>query len=108
MLENPSTMAYLLFLNIALPMVNNFNKLMQHHGPVVQRLKQQLDSLIRKLMLRVIKAAKTVSDSSDVTSVDLDDIENFLPLQEVFIGHQTLKYLEDNDSLSITDVRKFR
>ena len=58
-------------------------------------------------MLRVIKA-KTVSDSSDVTSVDLDDIENFLPLEEVFIGHQTLKYLEDNDSLSTTDVRKFR
>ena len=73
----------------------------------MQSLQQELDGLIRKLMLRFIKA-KAVSDSSDVTQIDLDDVNNYLPLEEVFIGHQTSKYLEDNDSLLTADVRKFR
>ena len=63
--------------------------------------------LIRKLMLRFIKV-KTVSDSLDVTQIDLDDINNHLPLEEVFIGHNTSKYLEDNDSLLTADIKKFR
>lgn len=38
----------------------------------------------------------------------MDEISNYLPLEEVFVGHQTAKYLEDNDSLSTADAKKFR
>ena len=106
-LEKPTTMAYLLFLSSALPVINNFNKLMQHQGPIVHRLQQELDGLVRKLMFWFLKA-KTVSDASDVGEIDLDEINNYLPLDEVFIGHRTAKYLEDNDSLSTSDAKKFR
>ena len=50
-LEKPTTKAYLLFLSITLPIVNNFNKFMQQQSPVVHILQQELDGLIRKLML---------------------------------------------------------
>ena len=45
---------------------------------------------------------------SAVTLVDLDDTTNHLPLEEVFVGHRTSSYLEDNVSLSISDVKKFK
>ena len=90
------TKAHLFFLSLALPIVNNCNKFMQQQSPVVYKLQQQLDGLIRKLMLQF----KPVSDCSDVIQVDLDDINNHLPLEEVFIGHHTSQYLEDNVSLS--------
>ena len=49
-----------------------------------------------------------MSDCSSVTQVDLDDISNHLPLEEVFVGHRTSDYLEDNVSLSTSDVKKFK
>ena len=106
-LEKPTTKAYLYFLSVALPIVNNFNKFMQQQSPVIHKLQQELDGLIRKLMLRFM-TVKSVTDCSDVTQVDLDDINNYLPLEEVFIGQHTHKYLEDNVSLSTSDVKKFR
>ena len=105
-LEKPTTKAYLLFLSVALPIVNNFNKFMQQQSPVVHILQQELDGLIRKLMLRFMKF-KPVSDCSAVTLVDLDDKNNHLPLEEVFVGHRTSSYLEDNVSLSTFDVNMF-
>ena len=79
---------------------------MQQQSPVIHKLQQELDGLIRKLMLRFM-TVKSVSDCSDITQVDLDDINNHLLLEEVFIGHHTSKYLEDNVDLSTADVRKF-
>ena len=105
-LEKPTTKAYLLFWSITLPIVNNFNKFMQQQSPVVHILQQELDGLIRKLMLRFMKV-KPVSDCSAVTLVNLDDTNNHLPLEEVFVGHHTSSYLEDNVSLSTSDVKKF-
>ena len=49
-----------------------------------------------------------MSDCSAISQVDLDDINNHLPLEEVFIGHRTSDYLKDNVSLSISDVKNFK
>ena len=51
-----------------------------------------------------------MSDCSAISQVDLDDINKnyYLPLEEVFVGHRTSDYLEDNVSLSISDVNNFK
>ena len=43
-----------------------------------------------------------------VSQVCIDNSEEYLPLHKVFIGHNTLSYLEEEDGLSSEDVRKFR
>ena len=37
-----------------------------------------------------------------------DDSEEYLPLHEVFVGHNTLSHLEEEDGLSSEDVKKIR
>ena len=43
-----------------------------------------------------------------VSQVCIDNSEEYIPLHEVFVGHNTLSYLEEEDRLSSEDVRKFR
>ena len=38
----------------------------------------------------------------------IDNSEEYLPLHQVFIGHNTLSFLEEEDGLSSEDVEKFR
>ena len=43
-----------------------------------------------------------------VSQVCFDNSEEYHPFHEVFVGHNTLSYLEEEDGLSSEDVRKFR
>ena len=85
-------MAYLLFLSSALPIINNFNKLMQRESHVLQ---QELNGLIRKLLLRLINP-DYVCAAPSVVQVDIDN----LPLEEVFVGDATMQYLESADEIT--------
>ena len=38
----------------------------------------------------------------------VDNSEEYIPLHKVFVGHNTLSYLEEEDGLLSKDVRKFR
>ena len=49
-------------------------------------------------MFRFLKA-KTVSHVSDVKDIDLGEVTNYLPLEEVFIGHHTATYLTHSQHL---------
>ena len=84
---------------------NNTQQFMQQQSPNIKKLWQEFDGLIQKLMLRFM-TVKSVTDSSDITQIDLDDISNHLPLEEVLIGHNTSKYLEENVNISTSDVKK--
>ena len=86
---------------------NNTQQFMQQQSPNINKLWQEFDGLIQKLMLRFM-TVKSVTDSSDITQIDLDDISNHLPLEEVLIGHNTSKYLEENVNISTSDVKKLR
>ena len=57
-------------------------------------LHQELEGLIRKLMLRFMQV-RCVTDTADVTAIDIDDTEKYLPLEEIFIGSHTMQYIED-------------
>ena len=102
-LKEPITTAYLLFLSISLLIINNFNKCMQKQAPIVYLLQQELESLIWKLMLCFMQV-KCVTDSADVTVIDVSDSGNCLPLEELFIGHHAMHYLEDEVALTTYDI----
>ena len=105
-LEKPLTKAYLLFLCSALPIVNNFKRYMQQQSPILHIPCQEFDSLIRKFVLRFMNS-EYVCAAEHVSQVCIDNSEEFLPLNEVFVGHNALSYLEEEDGLSFEDVRKF-
>ena len=106
-LEKPLTKAYLLFPCSALPIVNNFNMYMQQQSPILHVLYKELDGLIRKFLLRFMNS-EYVCAAEHVSQVCSDNSEEYLPLHKVFIGYNTLSYLEEEDGLSSEDVRKFR
>ena len=77
---------------------------MQQESPVLHVFQQELNSFVRKLLLRCMKPDYSLSFSSALEV----DIDNELPLHEVFLGDATLQYLESTDEISALDLRKFR
>ena len=47
---------------------------------------------------------KCVTDSAYVTVIDVSDSGYYLPLEEVFIGHHAMQYLEDEVALTTSDI----
>ena len=80
---------------------------MQQQSPILHVLYQELDGLIRKFLLRFMNS-EYVCAAEHVSQVWIDNSEEYLPLHEVFVGHNTLSYLQEEDGLSSEDVRKFR
>ena len=108
-LEKPLTKAYLLFLSNALPVINYFNKCMQQEAPLLHIFIEEVESLVRKLLLRFMDASY-IGSLPALSGVCIDNEEKYLPLDEVFVGHSTLSYLEQalNDSISTGELRSFR
>ena len=79
---------------------------MQQQSPILHILYQELDGFIRKFLLQFMNSGY-VCAAEHVSQV-CDNSEEYLPLHEVFVGHNTLSYLEEDDGLSSEDVRKFR
>lgn len=105
-LEAPLTQAYLRFLSSALPIIINFNKLMQRESPVVHVLQQELNGFIQKILLRFMKPDYVLSFSS---ALEVDIVNDyFLPLDEVFLGDATLQYIESTDEITTSELRKFQ
>ena len=61
-------------------------------------------ALIRKFLLRFMNSGYVYA-AEHVSQVCIDNSEECLPLHEVFIGHNTLSYLEEEFGLSSEDVR---
>ena len=47
-----------------------------------------------------------VCAAEHVSQVCIDNSEEYLPLHEVFVGHNTLSYLEEEDGLSSEGVNR--
>ena len=45
---------------------------------------------------------------SDLSEVNLDDLEHYLPLELVYVGQSTQLYLEENEDITSTDLLQFR
>ena len=72
---------------------------MQQQSPILHVLYQEFDGLLRKFLLP-FKNSEYVCAAEHVSQVCIDNLEEYLPLHEVFIGHNRLSYLEEEDGLS--------
>ena len=80
---------------------------MQQQSPILHLLYQELNDLIRKFLLLFMNS-EYVCAAEHVLQVCIDNAEEYLPLHEIFVGHNTLAYLEEEDGFSSKDVRKIR
>ena len=78
---------------------------MQQQSPILHVLYQELDGLIRKFLLRFMNS-EYVCAAEHVSQVGIDNSEEYLPLHEVFVGHNSLSYLEEKDGIIIWSCEK--
>ena len=93
-----------MFLCDSLPIINIFNKLMQKQSPTVQILYREVNTFVKKLLLRFIKP--DVVQSTDISEIDLNNASNYIALGEVFIGVKAKQYSKES-ALAISDIRTF-
>ena len=101
-LKKLRTKAYLLFLCSALPIVNNFNSV---HAATISNSSCSLPRARWLKFLLWFMNSEYVCGAEHVSQVCIDNSEEYLPLHEVFIGHNTLS---EEDGLSSEDARNFR
>ena len=94
MLEKPITKTYLLFLSNVLPIINYFNKCMQQQASLLHIFMQEIEGFVHKFLLRFMKS-DYVCKLSTICEASLDNEAQYLPLDEVFVGHTTSQYLEE-------------
>lgn len=107
-LEKPMTKAYLMFLSDALPIINNFNKVMQKRSPTIHFLYNEISSFVKKMLLRFMTPT-AVQSAINITALDIKNNSLYLPLSEIFIGEKVKQYFSSDDNdLSTAEMNKFR
>ena len=80
---------------------------MQQESPLLHILNEELDGLVRRLLLRFMKSEHVLTAGS-IAEVDIKE-EYYLPLEDVFVGHTTQLYLESVlDDVSSHEISIFR
>ena len=107
-LEKPLTKAYLMFLSDSLPIINNFNKVMQKRSPTIHYLYNEISSFVKKMLLRFL-IPTSVQSVVNLTALDIKNNSLYLPLSQVFIGEKVKQLFssEDND-ISTAEMNKFK
>ena len=67
---------------------------MQQQAPLLHVFMQEIERLVHKLLLRFMKS-DYVCNLSTISEAYLDDEAQYLPLDDVFVGHSTSQYLEE-------------
>lgn len=106
--NNPYILAYLQFLNYVLDIFCTFNLVFQGSGVFVCQLMSECHIFIRKLGGNFLKNEYTET-MENIHEIDVDDEENLLPLQEIFIGQAAVETIQElkNRSENETGVTEF-
>ena len=81
---DPLTHVYLQFYVSALPLVTNFNMFLQRSDPQGHNVQPMVKELVKKIAHRIMKP-EILKEPIDIRTL-LQDEENFLPLNEIYIG----------------------
>ena len=80
---------------------------MQKQSPTIHILSREINTFIKKILLRFL--LPSVVQSTSAANVDLDDPNLYVPLDEVFVGDKANMYLiNDESDLTTSDVRRFQ
>ena len=86
--EDLLTEVHLLFYTACLPLFTNYNLFLQRGDPLAHKVYPMTKELIRKIASCFLKTS--CYHGEDIIDEDIiDDADNYLPLNEVFIGFST-------------------
>jgi hypothetical protein len=92
LLNEPRTFVRLQFIADVASVFSSFLQLFQSEGPQIHRLFHAMCDLIRKLMLRFMKTEVVgLTTDEKLKLLDVNDVKNVRPLDDVEIGEPTRK-----------------
>jgi len=89
-LTDPCIKAYFLFLQYSLLFFNKYNAMLQSDKIMIHRLKKMSIQLLQEICQNYMKPAAL----ENITTVELDDPQHFLPIDKVFLGPDCEEYLQ--------------
>ena len=99
---------YYSFLAAVIPSFNKFNLLFQEESPVLYRLYNEQDDLLKGFLAKYIKAT-AIAAMEEANDVNYENVENQLSDEDVFIGSQTRIYLvqHEDDLIASSQFQEF-
>ena len=105
-LQNRFIQAYLQFFGFQLEYSNAFNRLFQSERPLLQNLKQEVESLVKSITNDFMKVS--IVKTTQPKNLDPADVQLHVPLRHTYFGlgaSATLQQIEDGATKE--DVEKF-
>ena len=90
---DPLTEVHLNFFSSALPLFTQFNLFLQRGDPLAHKVDLMTKSLLQKLCMRFINPGVLEGNEIDATMIDNED--NYLLLEETFLGYSTMNLLSE-------------
>ena len=90
--EDLLTEVHLYFYTFVLPLFTNYNLFLQRGDPLAHKVYPMTKELHRKTAIRFMKP--DAFQVNDVTVDLIDDLENYLPLEEIFVSFTTKNLLK--------------
>ncbi|KYN50089.1 hypothetical protein ALC62_00117, partial [Cyphomyrmex costatus] len=90
-LQDPLTKMFLMFLEFVLPIFNNLNRELQSTSPQIHNLHKRICTIYKTLLEYFIK--RTVIQRTSIFLINVNDPQNYLPLEEIYMGAKILAVL---------------
>jgi hypothetical protein len=99
---------YYSFLAAVIPSFNKFNLLFQEESPVLYRLYNEQDDLLKGFLAKYVKAT-AIAAMEEANDVNYENVENQLSDEDIFIGSQTRIYLvqHEDDLIASSQFQEF-
>lgn len=92
-LQDPLTKMFLMFLEFVLPIFNNLNRELQSATPQIHNLHKKMCTVYKTLLECFIK--RTVIQQMPMSLININDPQNYLPLEEIYMGAKILAVLHN-------------
>lgn len=106
MLKNPYNKMYLEFLEYALEIFNNLNRLMQSQRPEIHKLHENMRTTFRTLLDNYIQSPYLMS--TDLQAIEFDNPRRFLPIDQIYLGTKVATSIVAAANLESEDIKAFR
>ena len=93
LLVSPQTKLYCCFLDEILPVFDGLNTYLQNEAPLIHRLRRELNSLLKNLLVRFVKPA-VIRKSENVCEVNFTLKFNQKENSELVVGAQVRKFID--------------
>lgn len=106
MLKNPYNKMYLEFLEYALEIFNNLNRLMQSQRPEIHKLHENMKTAFRTLLDNYIQSSYLMS--TELQEVQFDNPRRYLPIEQIYLGTKVATSIATSTSLEPEHIKNFR